>query len=74
MLRRFALADENDRDFPSVAFFQPRILVNIHFMKDRPELLQNGGDGCFRFLAKVASGTRVQRDVARPASSDAQLL
>jgi hypothetical protein len=74
MLGRFVAADEDHRNVPSVEFLQGCVVINIHLMEDRPALKQNRCDSRFRFLAKMTSWTRVQRDVARPASSEAQIF
>src|SRR6266581_3962959 len=65
MLRGLMLADENDRDLPSIALFENRIFVDVDLVQRRPELAEQGCDGGFGLLTKVTSGTRVQGDVAR---------
>jgi hypothetical protein len=74
MLRHFALPDEDYRNIPSIASLQHFILINIHFMKNRPELGQNRRDGRFGFLAKMTPRTRVQSYVAWPGSSEARIF
>src|SRR5439155_4468259 len=62
MLRGLMLADENDRDLPSIALFENRIFVDVDLVQRRPELAEQGCDGGFGLLTKVTSGTRVQGD------------
>lgn len=71
MLGSFLRADENDRNIPAVALFQDRIVINIDFAEDGVEFRQNRGDRGFGFLAKVASWTRVESDVAWAGSGKA---
>ena len=74
MLCGFMPADEDDRDIPSVAVFQDRILIDIHFAKRGVEFSQKHGDGSFGFFAQVTSGAGVEGDVARPARRQPQIF
>jgi hypothetical protein len=64
MLRRFPLADENHGNVPAVAHLQDRIGINIDFSQRGAELLQERRDGGLGFVAQVASGPRIEGDVA----------
>jgi hypothetical protein len=64
MLGRFPLADEDHRNIPSVALLQDRIVVDIDFPEGGAEFAQERRDGRLCFVAEVASGTRVESDVA----------
>jgi hypothetical protein len=71
---RFPFADENHRNFPIVALFQNRILIDIDLAKAGAEFLQERRDGGLGFVAKVASGARVESDVAWAASGKAGIF
>ena len=71
MLRRFPLADEDHRNIPIVTLLQDWIVINIDFPEGGAEFLQERRDGRLGFVAEVASGTRVESDVAGPGSSKA---
>src|SRR5258707_12553323 len=74
MLRRFPLANEDDRNIPAVALFQKRIGINIDFPKGGAELSQQRRDSRLGFLAEVASWTRIQGDVAGRGSGKARVF
>jgi len=74
MLRRFVLPDKDDWNIPPVPFLQHHVFINIHFVQHRAELAQQRRDGRFRFIAKMATRTRIQSHVARPAAGKAQLF
>jgi hypothetical protein len=71
MLCGFALADEDDGDIQAVSLLQHQIVIDVYLAQNGTELAEQRGDGGFRFLAKMASGTRVERDVARAGSGKA---
>src|SRR5712691_11917399 len=71
MLRRFPLSDEDHRNIPTVALLQDRIGIYIDFPEGRAEFSQERRDGRLGFVAEVASGTRVESNVARPGSGKA---
>ncbi len=68
MLRRFPLADEDHGNIPTVALLQDRIVIDIDFAESGAEFLQERRDGGLGFVADVASGSRVESNVARPGS------
>jgi len=74
MLRRFVLPNENYRNIPSIAFLQNGILIHVHLAKHRSKLAQNRRDRGLRFVAKMATWARVQRDVSRPAPRQSQIF
>ena len=74
MLRRFVLPNENYRNIPSIALLQNLILIHVHFAKNRGKLAQNRRNRGLRFVAKMATRARVQRDVARPAPRQPQIF
>jgi hypothetical protein len=74
MLRGFVPPDENHRNIPAVALFQDGILIHVHFAKHRGKLAQNRRDHGLRFVAKMATWARVQRDVSRPALRQSQIF
>ena len=71
MLRRFPLANKNHRNVPTVALLQDRIGIYIDFSEDGSEFSQERRDGRLGFVAEVASGTRVESNVAGPGSGKA---
>lgn len=74
MLCRFVLRNENYRNIPSVALLQNLILIHVHFAKHRGKLAQYRRDRGLRFVAKMATRARVQRDVSRPAPRQSQIF
>ena len=70
MLRRFPLADEDHRNIPTVALLQDRIGIYIDF-QGGAEFSQERRDGSLGFVAEVASGTRVESNVAGPGGGKA---
>ena len=74
MLRRFAPPDENDRHVPRVEFLQRCILIYVHFVESRFKFPEQRPDRGLGFLAKMAAGARVQRDVARPTIREARIF
>jgi hypothetical protein len=71
VLRRFLLADENHRNVPTVALLYDRIGIYIHFAQGSAEFTQERRNGGFRFVAEVASGSRVESYVAGSGRSKA---
>ncbi len=71
MLRHFPLADEDHRNIPTVALLQCRVGIYIDFPEGGAEFLQERRDGRLGFVAKVASGTRVESDFAEAGSGKA---
>ena len=71
MLRRFLLTDEDHRNIPTVALLQDRIRIYIDFPEGGAEFSQERRDGRLGLVAQVASGTRVESNVARPGSGKA---
>ncbi len=51
MLRRFPLANEDDRNIPAVALLQDGIRVDIDFPEDSAELSQERRDSRLGFVA-----------------------
>ena len=74
MLRGFSGADEQDRDVPSVAFGQHGIAVNIDFVQCGAKFREQRIDRGFGGFAKVATGTRVERNVQRSRSGQSQVF
>ena len=74
MLCRFVLPNENYRNIPAVAVLQNGILIHVHFAKHRGKLAQNRRDRRLRFVAKMATRARIQRDVVRPAPRQSQIF
>ena len=68
MLGDLALGDENYGYVPAILGLQSRVVVDVDFVKDGAEFAQDGGDGGFGFLAKMAAGPCVQSDDARGVS------
>ncbi len=71
MLCRFPLANEDHRNIPAIALLQDRIDIYIHFAEGSAKFTQERRDGGLGFVAKVASWTRVESDVARTRSGKA---
>jgi len=71
MLRCFPLANEDHRNIPAVALLQDRIGIYIDFPEDGAEFSQERRDGRLGFVAKVASWTRIEGDVAGRGSGKA---
>jgi len=71
MLRCFPLSDEDHRNIPTVALLKDRIRIYIDFPEGGAEFSQVRRDGRLGFVAEVASGTRVESDVAGPGSGKA---
>jgi len=71
MLCRFPLADEDYRNIPAVALLKDRIGIYIHFSECGAEFLQERRDGRLGFVAEVASGTRIESNLARSGSGKA---
>ncbi len=71
VLCRFPLANEDHRNIPAVALLEDRIGVYIDFAKDSAKFAQERSDGRLGFVAKVASWTRVESDVAGTGSGKA---
>ena len=74
MLGRFPLADENHRNVPTVALLQDGIGIYIYLPEGRAELSQERRDGGLGFVAKVASGARIESDVAWAGSGKADIF
>lgn len=62
------MSDEDHRNIPTVALLQDRIGIYIDFPESGAEFSQERRDGSLGFVAEVASGTRVESDVAGSAS------
>jgi hypothetical protein len=71
MLRRFPLSDEDHWNIPTVALLQDRIGIYIDFPEGGAEFSQERSDGSLSFVAEVASGTRVESNVAGSGSGKA---
>jgi hypothetical protein len=71
MLRRFLLANEDHWNIPTIALLEDRIGIYIHFAEGGAEFSQERRDGRLGFVAEVASGTRVESNVAGPGSGKA---
>jgi hypothetical protein len=71
MLGHFLLADEDYRNIPAVALLQDRIGIYIDFPESGAEFAQERHDSSLGFVAEVASGTRVESDVAGSGSGKA---
>src|SRR6266404_2481960 len=74
MLRGFVLPNENYRNIPAVAFLQNGILIHVHFAKHRGKVAQYRRDRGLRFVAKMATWARVQRNVLQPAPRQSQIF
>ena len=64
-------ADENHRDIPAIAFFEGRVLIDVHLVQNSAKLTQQGQDSGFGFLAQVAAWARLESDIARAAGREA---
>ncbi len=71
MLGGFPLANEDHWNIPAVAFLKDRIGINIDFAKGGAKFAQERRDGRLGFVAKVASGARVESDVTGSGSGKA---
>ncbi len=71
MLGGFSLADEDHGNIPTVSILQDRIGIYIDFPEGEAEFLQERRDRRLGFVAKVASGTRVESDFAEAGSGKA---
>jgi hypothetical protein len=74
MLRGFVRADEENGNVPAITLLQMRIVVYIHLAKNGAKFSQQRSDGRFRFLAKMATGARVQRHVKGPRCAKAKIF
>ncbi len=74
VLRRFPLANEDHRNIPTIALLEGRIGINIDFAKGSAEFSQERRDGRLGFVAKVASRTRIEGDVAGTGSGKARVF
>jgi len=68
MLRGFARANKNHGDVRAISLPQDFVLIDVHLAQRGVEFAEQRLDQRFRFLAEVATGTRVQRNCARFAS------
>jgi hypothetical protein len=66
VLRCLPRADKNHRNVRTVAFFQRRILIDIHLSQRRAEFPQKRCNLSLGFLAQVTARPGVQRHPARP--------
>src|SRR5260370_13465192 len=66
MFGGFVRADEDHGNIPTVALPEHRIGIYIDFAKGSAEFAQEWRDGRLGLVAEVASGTRVESNVARP--------
>ena len=71
MLRCFPLPNEDHWNLPTVALLQDRIGVYVDFPESGAEFPQERRDGRLGFVAKVASGARIESNVAGPGSGKA---
>src|SRR5260370_30187599 len=71
MFGGFPLANEDHWNIPAVAFLKDRIGINIDFAKGGAKFAQERRDGRLGFVAKVASGARVESDVTGSGSGKA---
>jgi hypothetical protein len=71
VLRRFPLANKDHRNIPAIALLQDKIGIYIDFPEDSAEFSQERRDGRLGFVAKVASGARVESDVTGSGSGKA---
>ena len=69
MLRGFAGANKNHRDVRAISLPQDFVLIDVHLAQRGAEFAEQRLDQRFRFLAEVATGTRVQRNCARSAAA-----
>ena len=74
IFRRFASANENYRDIPPIAFFQRRILVNVHFVQRSAKLGKQRRNHPLCFLAKMTARPAVKSNLARAGSDESQVL
>jgi hypothetical protein len=68
VLGGFVSADENYGNIPSKALSQNSIFINVDFAEVSVKFPEQRSDGGLGFFAKMASGARIERDVARAAS------
>ena len=71
MLRYFPLPNEEHWNIPTVALLQNRIGIYTDFPESGTEFPQERSDGRLGFVAKVASGTRIESNVAGAGSGKA---
>ncbi len=71
MLRCFPLADEDHGNIPAVALLEDRIGIYIDFPEDGAEFSQERRDSRLGLVAKVASWTRIEGNVAGSGSGKA---
>src|ERR1700687_329253 len=64
MLRGFARADKNHRDVRATSLPQHGILIDVDCAQRGAEFTEHRLDQCFRFLAKMTTRARVQRNYA----------
>ena len=74
MLRGFAPGDENHRNVPSKALLQSGIFVDVDLAQRGAKFAQQGRDSGLCLLAKMASRSCVQRDVARTAGREPRIF
>jgi hypothetical protein len=68
MLRCFPRSDEDHRNIPAVALLEDRIGIYIDFPEGGAEFSQERRDRSLGFVAEVASGMRIESNVAGPGS------
>ena len=71
VLRRFPLAKEDHRNIPAIALLEDRIGIYIDLPEYSAKFSQERRDGRLGFVTKMASGTRIEGDVAGTGSGKA---
>ena len=74
MLGGFLLADEKNRNIPTVALLQHRIVIHIDLAEDGAEFAQEWRDGGFRFVAEITARTSIKRNVEPTTSGQPQVF
>jgi hypothetical protein len=74
MFGSFVRPDEDHGDVPSITLFQNGVLVDVHFSQGSAKFAQQRRDGGLGFFAKVAAGTRIERDIARATGSEPDIF
>ena len=70
----FSGADEEDWDVPAVAFGKHGVAVNTDFVQCGAELREQRMNRGFGGFAKVATGSRVERNIQRPRPGQSQIF
>jgi hypothetical protein len=74
VLGHFAGAEKNDGHIVGESGVKSRIKINIDFAEARAELEEDRRHGVLGFIAKMAAGTGVERDVSRPGQGQTAIL